>query len=217
LLLLYSLMLICLYAEINKLWNNHKLGAKLQLLPANLQQDIIKKKDQHDRQLSVTGKLMLQNIVNEFDINIPLNNLLYNQYNRPHFNAGFDFNISHSANMVMCCGTDKGKIGIDVEFIKPIDLANYINYFTQNEWAHIYKKPDPVSEFYYFWTRKEAVLKAMGTGFHTALDSIDVSGENFTEDKIQYYLKTLEIDKRYKCHIATTEIHHQTDIFKWNS
>ena len=205
-------MLICLYTEIDEFWNDQKLGAKLQLLPANLQQHIVKKKDQRERQLSITGKLMLQNIVNEFDINLTLNNLLYNQYHKPYFNAGFDFNISHSGNMVMCCGTDKGKIGIDIEFIKPIDLANYTNYFTQNEWHQINTSADPVSEFYYFWTRKEAVLKAMGTGFHTALDSIDVSGENLKEDKILYHLKTLDIDKRYKCHIATTETHHKIDI-----
>ncbi|WP_461453038.1 4'-phosphopantetheinyl transferase family protein [Mucilaginibacter sp.] len=207
-------MMICLYSEINDLWDDQKLGAKLQLLPENLQPDVLNKKYLSDRELSITGKLLLQNLLNKFDINTRLDNLLYNQYHKPYFNAGFDFNISHSGNLVICCGTDKGKIGIDIELFKPIDLANYTNYFTQNEWEHINSSSDPISEFYYYWTRKEAVLKAIGTGFHIALDSIDVSGESLIDDNILYHLKALNIDKRYQCHIATTEPHQQIDIFK---
>ena len=118
---------------------------------------------------------------------------------RPYFDYGPDFNTAHSGNMVICCGTDIGRIGIDIEQVKEIELADYNDYFTPNEWDKI--KHDG---FYDFWTRKEAVLKAIGTGFHTTSSSVDVSGESLTYDGITYYVKPLDISQDYKCHIATT-------------
>jgi 4'-phosphopantetheinyl transferase len=199
-------MVICCYTEINYPWSEQELADRLALLPPNLQQTALRKRQWIDRQLVVTGKLLLLSLLKELGSDFTLPDLKYNTYHRPYFNTAFDFNIAHSGNMVICCGTDTGQIGIDIEQIKEIDLDDYLNYFTKNEWNIINHYPNHFDGFYNFWTRKEAVLKAIGSGFHTPLSSVDVSDESLTYDDITYHIQSLEINPEYKCHIATTQI-----------
>ena len=199
-------MVICCYTEIKHQWSEQELADKLALLPENLRQQALRKRRWIDRQLSVAGKLLLIRLLAEFNSYFTLSHLKYNTYHRPYFNAEFDFNIAHSGNMVICCGTDTGQIGIDIEQVKEIDLDDYLNYFTKNEWDKIDHYPKRFNGFYNFWTRKEAVLKAIGSGFHTPLSSVDVSNESVVYDDIIYHIQSLEIDPNYKCHIATTQI-----------
>jgi 4'-phosphopantetheinyl transferase len=199
-------MMICCYTEINHRWGEQELADKLMLLPEKLQQQALRKRQWIDKQLSVAGKLLLLRLLKELERQLSLSDLKYNDYHRPYFNAGPDFNIAHSGNIAVCGVTDSGKIGIDIEQIKEIDLADYTDYFTPNEWDKINQYPNKYDGFYDFWTRKEAVLKAIGTGFHTPLSSVDVSDENLIYDGIAYHIKPLAINQDYKCHVATTLI-----------
>jgi 4'-phosphopantetheinyl transferase len=199
-------MIICCYTEINYQWSEQELAEKLALLSGKLQQQALRKRQWIDKQMSVAGKLLLLSLLKEFDSKLILSDLQYNTYHRPYFNAEFDFNIAHSGNMVTCCGTDIGQIGIDIEHIKEIDLSDYTDYFTTNEWNIIDNYSNRSSGFYDFWTRKEAVLKAIGSGFHTPLSSVDVSEESVVYDDITYHIQPLEINQEYKCHLATSKI-----------
>ena len=213
-------MFVCLYTEIDELWNDQKLAAKLQLLPEKMQKDLLIKKIPRNRQQSITGKLLLIAMLDKFGLSekFSLGDLLYNQYRRPYFDAafGFDFSLAHSGNMIICCGTDKGKAGIDIEYMKKIEVTDYTAYFTPYECDDINNNTNPADRFYYYWTRKEAVLKAMGTGMHTDLDTIDVSGKKLEYNNITYCLQELNIDAKYKCHIATTAIHSDIEINRIN-
>jgi 4'-phosphopantetheinyl transferase len=192
-------MIICLYTEINCQWNEQEFADKLALLPQKLQQQVLRKWQWKDRQLFIAGKLLLLRVMKELSCQSKLTDLQYNAYDRPYFDNGPDFNITHSGNIVICCGIDIGMIGIDIEQVKEIELADYNDYFTPAEWEKVKHHG-----FYDFWTRKEAVLKAIGTGFHTSLSSIDVSADSLTYKDITYYLRPLIIDQDYKCYIATT-------------
>jgi 4'-phosphopantetheinyl transferase len=197
-------MIICFYTEINRQWSEQEFADKLVLLPEKLRQQVLRKRQWKDKQLSITGKLLLLRVMKELGNSSTLSDLHYNAYHRPYFDNGPDFNIAHSGNMVICCGADNGQIGIDIEQVKEIDLADYIDYFTSNEWDKINHYPNKYDGFYDFWTRKEAVLKAIGTGFHTPLSSVDVTGESLIYDDIIYHIKPLIISQEYKCHIAIT-------------
>ena len=203
-----KLMVICCYTEIKHQWSEQELADKLAVLPSNLQQQALRKRQWIDRQFAVAGKLLLLSLLKEFKSNLTLPDLKYNTYHRPYLNTEFDFNIAHSGNMVICCGSDTGQIGIDIEQIKEIELDDYLNYFTKHEWTIIdhYTYTNRFDGFYNFWTRKEAVLKAIGSGFHTPLSSVDVSDESLTYDDITYHIQSIEINPEYKCHIATTQI-----------
>jgi 4'-phosphopantetheinyl transferase len=203
-------MIICHYTELNHQWSEQELADKLTSLPEKLQHQALRKRLWIDRQLSIAGKLLLLRALQELDSPLTLSSLKYNTYQRPYFDEGIDFNIAHSGNIVICCGVNNGQIGIDIEQVKEIDLTDYPDYFTPNEWDKINSAPIPYEGFYDIWTRKEAVLKAIGTGFHTPLSSVDVSGDSLIYDEVTYYIKPLDIYSDYKCHMATTQI--QDDI-----
>ena len=197
-------MIICCYTEISHQWSEQELVDKLLLLPEELRQEALRKRQWIDRQLSVAGKLLLLRLLKELKSQLSLSDLKYNDYLRPYFDAGIDFNIAHSGNIVVCCGTVEGQAGIDIEEVKEIDLTDYTDYFTPNEWRHINSYPNQYDGFYDFWTRKEAALKAIGTGFHTPLSSVDVSGKSLSYDDQTFFFQSLNLSENYKCHLAAT-------------
>jgi 4'-phosphopantetheinyl transferase len=90
------------------------------------------------------------------------------------------FNLAHSESLAVCVlarGCDA--LGVDVERVKPIrdveDVAR--KAFSPLEFDRWTALPDPVRlpAFYEAWTRKEAFLKALGSGLDRPLDSFDVS------------------------------------------
>ena len=197
-------MIICCYTEINDQWSEKELAEKLALLPEGLREQAMRKRLWMDRQLSIAGKLLLLHTPKELGIALSLSELKYNEFLRPFFDIGVDFNIAHSGNIAVCCGTVTGSVGIDIEEIKEIDLADYTDYFTANEWVHIHNYPNKYDGFYDFWTRKEAVLKAIGTGFHMPLTSVDVSETSLDHENKTYYFLPVHISDAYKCHIAVS-------------
>ena len=198
-------MIICCHTEITRQWSEDEFHESMMLLPADLRDAAWRKKQWRDRQLFIAGKLLLKEALyrsgREY---LSLYDLKYNSHKRPYFDADIDFNISHSGNAAVCCLTDKGHIGIDIELVRDIHLADYPDYFSENEWTYIDKYPGKFDGFYNLWTRKEAVLKAIGTGFHTPLSEVDVATDQVSYQGIVYFIRALDILPNYKCHIATT-------------
>jgi 4'-phosphopantetheinyl transferase len=89
------------------------------------------------------------------------------------------FNLSHSGSIALYGFTYQGEIGVDIECVKPIDdmtlVARY--HFTLDEQSALWALPaaQQMKGFYNAWTRKEAILKAVGTGLTLPLDSFSVS------------------------------------------
>ncbi len=89
------------------------------------------------------------------------------------------FNLSHADGLALIAITRKRQLGIDIECVRPIPEAATIarQFFSPAENTAIQSLPpdDQITAFYHCWTRKEAWLKAMGSGFSNALDTFDVS------------------------------------------
>lgn len=93
---------------------------------------------------------------------------------------GLFFNVAHSDGLGMLAFATSGEVGIDVESthreVEGVDIAAI--HFTPTEAAMI-AAANTVEEqnrmFLRLWTRKEAVLKAAGTGIAAGLDAVDVS------------------------------------------
>jgi len=209
-------MISCCYTEIKHYWNERELADKLALLPESLRQEALRKRQWMDKQLSVCGKLLLLELLKEYNSKSSLAELKYNEYRRPCFDCKPDFNIAHSGNIVICAMTDEGQIGIDIEQIKQLDFADFTDFFTGNEWHYINDHVNKFEGFYNFWTRKEAVLKAIGSGFHTPLNSVDVSGEELIYDDITYQITPLDIHPDYKSHIASTVFPQNIEVREMN-
>jgi 4'-phosphopantetheinyl transferase len=89
------------------------------------------------------------------------------------------FNLSHCEERAVLAISDAAEVGIDLERERPIehvDLAK--RYFHPNEVAAITASRDEAEQrraFFLVWTLKEAVVKALGTGLSTPLDSFEVA------------------------------------------
>jgi 4'-phosphopantetheinyl transferase len=91
------------------------------------------------------------------------------------------FNVSHSAGLGAIACTTVGEVGIDIELVRQ-DLAAReiaLKNFTKREAALVAAEATRTQalKFFQLWTRKEAVLKAVGCGITEGLDSVDVSQE----------------------------------------
>lgn len=92
----------------------------------------------------------------------------HNEFGKPSVKNGpLHFSASHSDGLAVIAISHRRPVGIDVERISPIDyrlLAEH--FFSPAEASRIYD----LESFYGLWTRKEAVLKALGTGLSCGLD-----------------------------------------------
>jgi 4'-phosphopantetheinyl transferase len=91
------------------------------------------------------------------------------------------FNLSHSKEYAVLALTHTDEIGVDIELIKNIpemfDIAQEL--YTENENDLLKNASDESKNiFFRFWTRKEAIIKAVGKGLSAPLKMIDVSSDN---------------------------------------
>lgn len=87
------------------------------------------------------------------------------------------FNLSHSGGLAALALTDACELGLDVEAVRPARDLLAERFFSVAEVTAL--RALPASEewpaFHRCWTRKEAVLKALGSGLSRRLDSFDVT------------------------------------------
>ncbi len=95
------------------------------------------------------------------------------QHGRPQLpGSGLNASVSHSADVVTVALTGAGPVGVDVEAVRVIDFAAVADKVcTPAELAHLRVAAD----FYAYWTRKEAVLKATGEGLARPMADLHVA------------------------------------------
>jgi 4'-phosphopantetheinyl transferase len=110
-----------------------------------------------------------------------------NEFGKPRLtdDGQVHFNLSHCEERAVLAISNV-EVGIDLERERPIehvDLAK--RYFHLHEVAAITASRDEAEQrraFFLVWTLKEAVVKALGTGLSTPLDSFEVAiGASGTE------------------------------------
>jgi 4'-phosphopantetheinyl transferase len=90
------------------------------------------------------------------------------------------FNLAHAADVAACAVTEgPGEVGVDIERPHPLrDLEGLARVaLSRGEVAHLSSLPAParLPAFFEAWTRKEAVLKAVGCGLAWPLDGVEVA------------------------------------------
>jgi 4'-phosphopantetheinyl transferase len=88
------------------------------------------------------------------------------------------FNVAYSEAVGVCAVVGCGQIGVDVERIRRVDDQDSIvkRYFAPGEVRQYEALPavERATAFFSTWTRKEAVVKAGGSGLHQDLQSFEV-------------------------------------------
>jgi 4'-phosphopantetheinyl transferase len=97
----------------------------------------------------------------------------------PALSPRLQFNVSHSQDLALYAFTYNRQVGIDVEYKRAgLDYEALAKVsFSPNEQASLRSLPYDVKQeaFFNCWTRKEAYIKARGTGFSIPTDQFDVS------------------------------------------
>ena len=110
--------------------------------------------------------------------------LVYNAYGKPALARrpgapDLRFNLSHCGDVAVYGFAEAREVGVDVEAVRALEDADAIaaRCFSKSEYKAYRALPErerPLG-FFYCWTRKEAFIKARGSGLSQPLDGFDVS------------------------------------------
>ena len=107
-----------------------------------------------------------------------------NEFGKPFLDerfasSGIYFNVSHSKNLVVIGVAFDRQIGVDVEFVRPINDLDSVARRCFTDFERELLAPGGLdwktSSFFSCWTRKEAFVKAIGKGLSVPLNSFTAS------------------------------------------
>lgn len=157
------------------------LDAAEQAHAVKMTNDLLRK-----RYVEVHGRLrkVLAQILNEPPEKIRINKA---EHGKPYLadNPQLAFNLSHSAGEMVIAVGWRCQLGVDVEICKPrANLSGLVDKcFAEEEAAYWRALPEhqKIMEFYRFWTRKEAFVKATGRGIGLGLEHCVINPEKPAE------------------------------------
>ncbi|WP_336701911.1 4'-phosphopantetheinyl transferase family protein [Chryseobacterium indologenes] len=196
--------MIILYTFINETKHRSLLDRYLPAFSTEIRQDILRYRRWQDAQLSLLGKVLLQYglktyyNISELEIGTLPNKKPYLKGNDLHFN------ISHSKDLVACAIAEY-PLGIDVEFNdQKISYQDFIFQMTDKELQEIQNSEDKMKQFFMYWTRKEAVIKAHGAGMMLPLDSFEVINNECHIVGEKFFTQEIFIHEEYHSCIASS-------------
>lgn len=196
-------MTLLYYCLIDKQLSIEAFTEKLNMLPGNQQQQIKKLRRWEDAHASLFGRLLLKQGLTDIGSTATLDDMKCNDFGKPYFeNYPIRFNITHSGNFVACIiSNDTSTIGIDAEVVKAVNTKDFKDLWSEEEWADI--QSNDIAVFFKYWTRKEAVVKAIGKGLNIPLNQISVgNGTAKVGDEI-YFLKEINIFPQILINVAS--------------
>lgn len=141
----------------------------------------------------------------------------YSAQGKPYLAACEDlqFNVSHSHEMAVYAITRATAIGVDIEKIE----ATYEDgvakrYFSDQEYAQLLALPaaQRTQGFYAIWSRKEALVKAVGEGLSYPLSNFSVPiASSITEthlsfnNQLDWHLQSFFVEAGYQAAFATRQ------------
>lgn len=130
-----------------------------------------------DKKRTVVGEMLARRAISEW-CGVPEESIAFEiaEHGKPYAkDLNIEFNISHSADMVVCV-VDDNPVGVDIEKIRPVDLNTAKRIFSDDEIGYIfggvpgiedynhYLNDAVLQRFFELWTKKEAYGKLVGTG-----------------------------------------------------
>lgn len=138
-----------------------------------------------DRQRYIVAHAFLRSILSDSSgVPSPEFNFVSNAYGKPYLEPhpnlpDLHFNLSHSQGCALVAVTIACEVGVDIEYIQPLEDALLIsqNFFSPMERKELAALPPPQQQraFYACWSRKEAFIKGVGWGLAMPLDKFAVA------------------------------------------
>lgn len=130
-----------------------------------------------DRNRFIAGRARLREILGDYLCEAPKAvRFRYGVWGRPEVD-GPSFSLGHSADRALLAVSREVAVGADIEVVGPADPDLAESAFAPGEREALRALPfsERAAAFHRGWTRKEAYLKARGTGLSTDLSSFEVT------------------------------------------
>ena len=191
------------YAKLSRPLGSDFRAGYLSLLPERMQQDVQRYKNWRDRHARLFGRLLLaEGLRKQNLIECTLDDVMVDKYGRAYIDGPIDFNLSHSGDYVACCLTVNGRVGVDIEQVREIHLADFKSSLHPAVWKLIDAGPEPTDSFFSYWTKVESVLKADGRGMSLPTGQVLLRGNVAELDGVAWHVHDIEIDPEYRCSVA---------------
>ncbi len=179
----------------------------LEMMPSGIRSSIERYRRWQDRQATLFGKvLLLKALQIQFQDTWlrKFQSLELSEFGKPFIEGWPEFNISHSGDIVVLALTQHHAIGIDIEKICPVDKDDFVKELPEIISFYENHETDQANHlFFECWTKKEAVLKGVGKGLLVPLKEVVLNGDQAIIDNSIWFVKKLQIDDGYCCHVAT--------------
>jgi len=186
---------------------NHKLSKLEELLSTEERQRANKYLREQDRIRFIIGHACTKKLISRY-LNLEISQVILKSGSngKPYVSPlhKLNFNLSHSGDWVFIAfGAEK--LGVDLEKIAGNFITDALleQCFHDQELKVIRESSDPTAEFFKFWTRKEAFLKATGIGMVDELNQFTCVDESqvFTfptlSTEMNWHLKSFLMDQSY--------------------
>ena len=137
--------------------------------------------DRHRRRF-ITGRAVMRILLGRYTGRPPeALDFSYNPHGKPSLkDAGsLEFNFTNSRDLSLLCVARQRQLGIDLEHLgRHADYAGIVNrFFAEREIEELFSIPESRrhAAFLTGWTRKEAYIKALGTGLSLPLGQFAVT------------------------------------------
>ncbi|OON70555.1 4'-phosphopantetheinyl transferase family protein [Hymenobacter sp. CRA2] len=187
----------------------------LRLLPPGMRSYIERYRNPNDQKQRLLARLLLrQCLIQTTGTDELLNAWRTDNKNKPYISNWYPFNISHAGNYVVL-GYDEAAIGIDIEEHVPLDYTSMSDYFHLAEKHFIENSANQQLDFYTIWTKKEAMLKALGTGLVSGLQEFSCLSESIDFEGKTWFFSPLTIDPAYTCYVCSPTRGHALAVEKF--
>jgi phosphopantetheinyl transferase len=196
---------------------SEEISSNFNLLSVDEQEKAMKFRFQKDRESFIVTHGYLRQFLGKFlDLKPRLIEFKLNAFGKPVLVDQYrkiNFNLTHSAGISVLAFDVESETGVDVEKIDPeFDYTQIANrYFTGIENKYIHESTTGSrSKFYELWTRKEAFIKAIGSGIGENLDVPVTDGINsYYPDKpikrehgYEFFIRSFSLPGQYIISVA---------------
>lgn len=191
------------YTQFNQPLSPDLFKTYLHTLPTDLQHKVQRFVRWQDQHASLFARLLLQEALQPYQLT--LQQIRYTEYQRPYIYHSPDFNVAHSGEYVICAIMEQGRIGIDIEKIRPVEMQHFTSIFSSNQQQALAQAANKLDLFFKFWTQKESAIKADGRGLNIELDTIESVNSQVQLEHTWFLHEMTHFLPDYACHLATDQ------------
>jgi 4'-phosphopantetheinyl transferase len=215
-------------------WPSARSGSMARFLSPDEHAKMAAFRFEQDRIRYLVGRATVRTLLGRLS-GVPASDLgfEYGVFGKPSLPAGMgpqlQFNISHSADLVLIALSRGRAIGIDVEYIRSsAAIMSIARYFSANEYEKLTSLHPAIQRdaFFACWTRKEAYLKARGDGLRLPLNRFEVSFVPGDEPRLianlddssetaRWSLRELDVGQDYKAALAVDGVDWRLKCWDW--